>query len=130
MKLLLIFFASLGMMAAQSRTVNISWTASTTTGVTGYTISTAASAAGAFTFRGCTGTVPAQTCVAGSTATTNTFADSQPVGTTVFYQIAAVAGACTNSTPVTSACGTGSPILVSTTVPQQPTVSAVVVAVP
>src|SRR5574337_146574 len=118
MKLLLIFFASLGL-SAQSRTVNISWTASTTTGVTGYAISTAASAAGPFTVRGCTGTVPAQTCVAGSTATTNTFADSQPVGTTVFYQIAAVAGSCTNSTPVTSACGTGSPILVSTTVPQQ-----------
>jgi hypothetical protein len=130
MRILLLFFAALGLMAAQSRTVNVTWTASTTSGVTGYTISTGAAAVGPFTFKGCTGTVTGQTCILGSTATTTTYVDSESVGGTVFYQVAAVAAACTPTTPITQACGASAPVVASTSVPPQPSVSAVILVVP
>jgi hypothetical protein len=130
MRILLLFFAAIALMAAQSRTVNVTWTASTTSGVTGYTISTGAAAIGPFIFKGCTGTVTGQTCVLGSTATTTTYADSEPVGGTVFYQVSAVAVACTPTTPITQACGASAPVVASTSVPPQPSVSTVVLVVP
>src|SRR5580698_2401337 len=126
MRILLLFFAALGLMAAQTRTVNVSWTASTSSGVTGYSISTGSSATGTFTFKGCTGTVSGQTCVTGSTSTTTTFSDTETVGGTVFYQVSAVAPACTPTTPVTQACGNSAPVVASTTIPPQPGVSTVV----
>jgi hypothetical protein len=130
MRILLLFFAGLGLMAAQTRTVNLSWTASVSAGVTGYTISTGASATGTFTFKGCTGVVPSQTCVPGSTASTNAYQDSETTGTTVFYQVVAIAAACTATTPVTQACGTSAPATISTTVPPQPGITTVIVSIP
>ena len=130
MRILILFLASIVAMAAQTRTVNVSWTASTTSGVTGYSIATGTAAAGPFTFKGCTGTVSGQTCVNGSTATTTTFSDTETVGATVFYQVSAVAPACTPTTPVTQACGSSAPVVASTTIPPQPGVSTVVLVVP
>ena len=130
MRLLLLFLAAIAALAAQTRAVNVSWTASTSSGVTGYTISTGAAVAGPFTFKGCTGTVSGQTCVSGSTANTTTYADTEPVGGTVFYELEAVAPACTPTTPVTQACGSSIAVVASTTIPPQPGVTTVVLVVP
>jgi hypothetical protein len=129
---LLILFALAGAMLAQSatRAVNVSWTASVSSGVTGYTISTGAAAAGPFTQKGCVGTVAGSTCVSGSTASTTTYADTETVGSTVFYQVAAIAAACTNTTPVTQACGASVPATASATIPPQPGVTTVLLVVP
>lgn len=115
---------------AQSRAVNVSWTASTSSGVTGYSISTGTAATGPFTQKGCVGTVPGSTCISGSTSATVAYADTETIGTTVFFQVAAIAPACTNTTPVTQACGASVPATASATIPPQPGVTTVVIVVP
>ena len=119
--LLALFFFALGAFA-QTRSVTLTWTASTSTGVTGYIVSTSSSATGTFTAIGCTGSVPSGsvpstvTCVSGSTSTTTTFVDpAETIGNTVYYELQATAAACpsnTTSTPSgssTTACGVGTP---------------------
>jgi hypothetical protein len=128
--LLILAVLSASLMAAQSRTVNVSWTPSTTTGITGVAISTGTSATGPFTFKACVGAVTGQTCISGSTSSTTTYADTEAVGTTVFYQVVAFAAACTPTTPATTACGSSVAAVASTTVPQQPGISTVVLVVP
>jgi hypothetical protein len=115
--------------SAQTRNVNISWP--TSPGITGYAVLVSTvSATGPFAFKACTGTVPGQTCVTGSTASTSTYTDIETVGTTVYYEMQAYAAACTPTTPVGTACGTGSPsAVVATTIPPQPIVTSVVVSV-
>lgn len=108
-----------GLMAAQSRPVVITWVASTSTSVTGYTISTATSAAGPFTQIACTGTVAGSTCVSGTTASTATYQDTQTVGATVVYQISAIGPACTSGT---TPCGKASVTTPAIQIP--PTVAA------
>ena len=121
-KLLFALLVSALALTAQSRTVTLSWTASTSSGVTGYIVSTSTSATGTFTAIGCTGTVPngavpsSVTCATGSTSSTTTFTDpAETIGNTVYYELQAAAAACpsnTTSTPTgsaTIACGVGSP---------------------
>ena len=115
--------------SAQTRAVAVSWTVSVSAGVTGYTISTAAAAAGPFTQIACTGTVAGSTCVAGSTSSTASYQDTETVGGTVFYQVVAVAAACTPTTPVTQVCGASVPIAASTTIPPKPAITSVVLLV-
>lgn len=126
----LFFVAALGLAFGQTRQVYLSWTASVSSGVTGYTLSTSSSAAGAFTQIACTGTVTGSTCVAGSTASTTSYVDTETIGTTVFYQLVAVAAPCTSTTPVTQACGMSPPATASATVPPKPLITSVVVVVP
>lgn len=116
--------------AAQTRTVDLSWTASVSIGITGYTISTATAATGPFTQIACTGTVSGSTCISGTTASTTSYVDTEPVGGTVWYQIIAVAAVCTPTTPVTQSCGTSAPAGTSTTIPPKPAIATVVVIVP
>jgi hypothetical protein len=115
--------------AQTTRQVSLSWTASTSTGVTGYTIATASSAAGPFTQVGCVGTVAGSTCLAGSTSATTNYNDTETVGTTVYYQVVAVAAACTPTTPVGQGCGDSPPATVNTTVPPKPTAVTTIVVV-
>lgn len=100
----LCFFTSL-VGAQTTRPVVITWPASTSASVTGYTIATATSAAGPFTQIGCTGTVSGSTCVSGSTSNTLNYQDAEAVGATVVYQITAVGPACTSGT---TPCGKAS----------------------
>jgi hypothetical protein len=131
MRFLFLFVSTLfTLMAQQTRTVDVTWTASVSSGVLGYSISTGTVATGPFVFRACTGTVTGQTCVTGSTATTTTYTDTQTVGGTIYYQVNAVAAPCTTTTPVTQACGASAPVVASTTVPPQPGISTVVLVVP
>lgn len=130
MKQLVILLFATSMLAAQTRPIQVAWTASTSVGVTGYTISTASSAAGPFTFLACTGTVTGQTCVSGSTATTSVYNGVATIGTTLFVQVAPIAPACTPTTPVTTVCGTGLPATGSSTIPAQGNVTSITLLVP
>ena len=131
MKLLLTLLSFAVFAFAQTtRPVDLSWTASTSTGVTGYTIATASAAAGPFTQIACTGTVAGSTCVSGTTSSTTSYVDTETIGTTVYYQVVAVAAACTSTTPVTQACGSSVPASTSTTVPPKPVITTVVTVVP
>lgn len=130
MKKLVLFLCSLSAMAAQTRPVQLSWVASVSSGVTGYTIATAPAATGPFTIKACTGTVPGSAVTCTGTASTTSLQDIQTVGTTVFYQVAAVAAACTPTTPVGTVCGTSQSASASTTVPPQPAISTFTLIVP
>lgn len=129
--LALFLFAGIAIAQPATRTVQISWPASPS-GVTGYTIATAAAVAGPFTIIGCTGTVTGSpvACVTGSTSTTTTFTDTETIGSTVFYQVNAIAVNCTPTTPATSVCGQGSPSAGSTTIPLKPGTGVIVIVVP
>jgi len=131
-KLLLALLVTGGLLAAQTtRTVAMSWTPSSTTGIVGYTIATSSSATGTFSQIGCTGTVAGSTCVSGSTASTTSYTDnSETIGSTVYYQVTPIAAACIATTPVTAACGTGTPAATSTTIPLKPGITSVVLVVP
>lgn len=129
---LLSILTAAGFLQAQTgttRLVTLSWTASVSTGITGYTISTGSSAAGPFVQVGCTGTVPGSTCVSGSTSTTSAYNDVETIGNTVWYQVVAVAAPCTSTTPVTTPCGISQPAGTSTTIPARPAITTVVVVV-
>ena len=117
------------MAAAQAtRTVTLTWVASTSSSVTGYSILSSASPTGPFSQIACTGTVPGSTCVSGSTSSTVTYNDTQTVGNTVSYQVIAVGPACTPTTPVGTACGQSPPSnTATTTVPPKPAAIATIV---
>lgn len=115
-----------------SRTVTISWTPSVSSSVTGTSIQMSTTAAtGPYTQIACVGTVSGSTCVSGSTASTSTYNDTEAVGSTVWYQLIAVAPACTSSTPVGTPCGNSVPSAsVSVPIPPQPSsVTTIVVTV-
>src|SRR5579864_4404001 len=83
-----------GILYAQlSRPVDISWTASTTTGVTGYNVYRAGSS-GVFSI---INTAPI--------TTTNYVDTSAQIGKTYSYTVTALSTPCTPTTPVTSVCG-------------------------
>jgi hypothetical protein len=107
-KLFLTLLLSAAALMAQTRPVTVTWTASTSSGVTGYILSKGTALAGPFTQ------------VATTNATTLTFTDSGTIGTTIVYQVVATAAACTPTTPITQGCGTSPGITTSTTVPPQP----------
>jgi hypothetical protein len=112
------------------RPVALSWTLSSPTGVTGVQISTGSSASGPWKFLVCWGTVTGQTCQSGSPQTTLAYTDTETSGSLVFYQWIASAAPCTNTTPLTTVCGTGNPTVASTTIPPPPGFSAVSIVVP
>jgi hypothetical protein len=139
-RVIALFFVggALGLAAGQTtRPVNLSWTASTTSGVTGYTVATGTSAAGPFTQVGCAGTVPGSTCAPCSASLTSacapsatSYVDVETVGGTIYYQVAAVAAACTPTTPVTQGCGASVPVATSTTIPPKPVILSLVLLLP
>ena len=96
MKLLLgILLFCLSLLAqGATRSVVLTWTASTSTGVIGYNVLRGTSVNGPFTLLN---TSP----VAGVTYT-----DQGTVGQTYTYQVVSVAAPCLPTTPVTTACGT------------------------
>lgn len=127
MKELAIFLLMSVSLSAQAatRSVILTWTASTSTTVTGYSV-----------YR-CTVVSPATTCtpnVSGTaigTSTGTSYTDSAATGSAYGYSVVANAPACTGSTPVTSPCGTSAPA--STTVPVPPQTAGatnVIVVVP
>lgn len=106
--------------SAQTRTVSLSWTASASTGVTGYNVYRATSAAGPFTLLNT------------SQISTTTYNDVMAaIGQTYTYQVTAVAPPCTPTTPATSSCGESAPsVPATTTVPARPSITvSVTVAV-
>ena len=119
MKLLLgILLFCLSLLAqGATRSVVLTWTASTSTGVIGYNVLRGTSVNGPFTLLN---TSP----VAGVTYT-----DQGTVGQTYTYQVVSVAAPCTSTTPVTTACGTSAPATASTTVPPVPNVTATITIV-
>ena len=126
---LLLLLASISL-AQTTRQVSLSWTASPSTGITGYTISTASTPVGPFAQVGCVGLVAGSMCVNGSISSTTNYNDTEPVGSTVYYQVVAVAAACTPTTPATQSCGVSGPASANTTVPPRPTsVTTIVVIV-
>lgn len=113
-------------MAAQSRPVVITWTASTSASVTGYAIYSCTVPSGG------TSCTPSTSGTPLATVTTTTFAISEPISTTYGYSVVAQAPACTPTTPLTTPCGSAPPVTV-TAVPVPPQVagaSNVVVVVP
>jgi len=128
----LLAIAGVALAQPATRAVTLTWAASTTSGVTGYSIATASTAGGPFTVIGCTGTVPGSpvACVSGSTASTTSFTDTETVATTVYYQVSAAAAACTPTTPVSQACGSSTPASASTTIPPRPAITSLIVSVP
>jgi hypothetical protein len=119
MKLLCLLLASVIGCAAQSttRAVVLNWALSTSTQVTGYTVSTAPAASGPWTQIGCTGTVTGSTC--SGTSATSTFADpAETIGNTVYYELIAVAPACTAGQ--TTPCGNSNPTTASLLIPARP----------
>lgn len=111
-KLLLLLLLALPIMAqSATRNVSVSWTVSTSSGVTGYNVSRAVTATGPFTSLTAT-PLP---------ATAVSFNDpTAVVGQTYTYQVFASAAACTPTTPVATPCGNSTPVTASTTVPPQP----------
>lgn len=127
---LVILFAASA--CAQSRNIVLTWTASTSTGITGYAVLMAATPTGTFAQIGCVGSVAGSTCVSGTTASTTTYTDTEATGASYSYEVVAVAAACTPTTPVGTACGSSPPSTVSTTtVPPKPvSITTVVLTVP
>lgn len=103
---------------ATTRPVQASWSVTNTTGVLNYVLSSAPSAAGPWTV------------VKTVAAPANSYTDNQPIGTTVFYQVVAVAAACTPTTPVTTVCGTSSAVAASTTIPPLPAIVTLILNIP
>jgi hypothetical protein len=121
---LLLFAVTFALAAQTTRIVTLSWTASTTSGVTGYNVwrSTAV-------FTSIAGMTPLNSSPVAATAYQDTTA---VIGSTYTYGVTAVAAACTPATPVGTACGSSalSPT-VTTAIPAQPgATSALSVTVP
>lgn len=119
-KLVALLVLATAALVAQSTTrlVQLSWTASTTNGVTGYNIFRGPTASGPFTQLN---TTP---------ITGTSFNDTTAVvGQTYTYQVDAVAAACTPTTPVTTACGSSVPAVTATNVPPQPAVTGTVTTI-
>jgi fibronectin type 3 domain-containing protein len=113
--------ALLNAQAPTTRNVVLAWTASTSSGVTGYNVFRSASTTGPFT-------VPLNT----TPVTATNYVDTGAViGNTYTYAVTAVATACSPSGPVGVACGSSAPATVTTTIPPQPAITVtVVVSVP
>jgi len=107
--------------AQTTRSVDLTWSASTSSGVTGYNVMRATSTSGPFT--------TLNTSLVAGTAYVDTTA---VVGSTYTYEVTAVAAACTPTTPVGTPCGSSVPSTpATTTVPPQPAVTVTVtIAVP
>ena len=121
MKRLLLLLAFTAAMAfGQTRAVVLTWTASTSTGITGYNVSRGTSTTGPFTL------------LTASPVTVATYTDSTAaIGSTYTYQVVTVAPACTATTPVGTSCGSSQPASATTNVPPYPaTVSTVTLTVP
>jgi hypothetical protein len=124
MRLLCLLLLS-GAVVAQTanRNVDLSWTASTTTGVNGYNI-----------YRCVTTCTPAiGTPLNAALVTSTNYVDATAVvGTTYTYSVTAVAAACTATTPVGTPCGESAlSTPATTTVPPQPAVTiSVTISVP
>lgn len=118
MKLLIGFLFALSLLAqGATRSVVLTWTASTSTGVLGYNISRGTSVTGPFTALNTSPVVGV------------TYTDQGTVGQTYTYQVVTVAAPCTPTTPVTQGCGTSVPATASTTVPPLPNVTATITIV-
>lgn len=110
-----------GIAHCATRAVTLSWTASTSAGVTGYNI-----------YRSSTGAAGSFTLLSTTPATATTYTDPVvTVGQTYTYQVTAVAPVCAPSTPTTQACGESDPATVATAIPPRPAATAsVTVTVP
>lgn len=120
----ILLLALCSLAAAQgSRNVDLSWTASTSTGVTGYNVYRCSAP--------CTPTIgtPLNSALIATTSYVDTTA---VIGQTYTYAVAAVAPACTPNTPTTTPCGQSAlSTPTSTTVPPQPAITVTVtVSVP
>jgi hypothetical protein len=93
--------------AAQSRNVVLSWTASTSSGVTGYEVFGCTVASGG------TSCTPSTTGTPLATVTGATYTISEPTGAAYGYSIVTVTPACTPTTPLTTPCGNSAPVIVS-----------------
>lgn len=110
-----------------SRPVVLSWTPSTSSGVTGYAIYRCIVASGG------TSCAPSTTGTPLATASGTTYTDTTTsTGSAYGYTIIAQAPACTSSTPLTTPCGNSAPVTVSyvPVPPQTSGASNVVVVVP
>lgn len=117
--LIVTILTTISVWAQATRPVGLSWTASTSSGITGYNVLRSASTSGPFT------TINASLVT--GTAYTDT---SAVVGSTYTYEVVAVAAACTPTTPVGSTCGSSAPSApATTTVPVQPNVTLIVTVI-
>ena len=99
--------------AQATRPVQVSWTASTSSGITGYSV-----------YRGTSTTGP-WTLLTASPITATSYTDAAvTTGATYTYQVIVVSAACTPTTPVTTVCGSSAATPTTTNVP--PTPNAVV----
>lgn len=130
---LFFFVAATGGAQTATRPVQVTWSLSTSTQVTGYALFSASAAAGPFMQIGCTGTVTGSyngvalntACASGTTASTATFTDaSETVGATVYYQLISVAPACVSGQSIP--CGTSAPASASLVIPARPATSVTV----
>jgi hypothetical protein len=112
-----VLFTALMLSAQTMRPVVLTWTASTSTGITGYNVSRGTSPSGPFTL------------LTPTPITVLTYTDSGTVGQTYTYQVVTVAPACTPTTPVTQACGMSAPASASTNVPPPPGITATITVV-
>ena len=122
MKTVLALVLMLGASAfGQTRQIQLNWTASTSTGVTGTIVLMSPTPTGTFVQIGCVGIVAGSTCVSGSTAATTTYTDTEPTRASYSYQVVAVAATCTPTTPTGTSCGNSPPSnTTTTTVPPRP----------
>lgn len=101
---------------ATTRSVDLSWTLSTSTGIVSQTVQRGTSSSGPFTVLS-----------SSLSPTTTTYVDTTAViGTTYTYQVIAVAAACTSTTSLTTPCGSSPPASATTNVPPQPAVTVTV----
>jgi len=125
---ILIFLVVTTLMQAQSgtRPVVLSWTASTASTVTGYSIFSCTVATGG------TSCTPSVTATPLTTVTGVTYTATEPAGSAYGFSVVAVSPACTPTTPLTSPCGNSVPVtLTYVPVPFQPAGETnVVVVVP
>jgi hypothetical protein len=126
-KLVLLLLIAVPLAAgAQSRPVVLSWTASTSSTVTGYSVYSCAVASGG------TSCTPSVAGTPLATVTGTTYTTSEATGSAYGFSVTAVAPACTPTTPLASPCGQSAPVTV-TYVPVPPQVAGetnLVVVVP
>lgn len=115
--LLVLAFAALLSAQSATRNVVLSWTASTSSGVTGYNVYRATATAGPFTL------------LTTAPVAATTYTDSGTVGSTYTYQVTAVTSPCTPTTPATQPCGESAPATASSTVPPKPIATATITVV-
>jgi large repetitive protein len=120
---LIVILILAGLAQAQAaRTVSLSWTASTSVGVTGYNVYRCTAP--------CAPTVAMSPLNTAAISTTSFIDTSAAVGQTYVYGITATAPACTPTTPTTSICGASDMSAPSTTtIPPQPAVVVTVTVV-